>query len=242
MKLREIFANLKHECRKVEHYFPLYERHLIQFIGRAPRILEVGVQYGGSAEMWRKWFGPGTIIDGVDINPMCEETDYLKLYVGNQGSADFWKSAFGDRSNYYDIIIDDGSHDNPHQITTLIQTYGMLKDGGVFWCEDTHTSYYHEVRVCDGGYGNPNSFTSFSKHMIDVLNAHHTYNAIGVGNTPDGPHVPQILVNAFGRMQGIHFYDSVVVMEKGERLDFNEIIHVPTRPASNSKLLNSVEL
>src|SRR5579862_1380454 len=92
--LREIFNTLSCKCDKFEHYFPLYERHFSRFVGRSPAILEVGVQYGGSAEMWHKYFGPGTHVLGVDIAPQCRETEYLKLLVGDQGSSKFWRQAF----------------------------------------------------------------------------------------------------------------------------------------------------
>lgn len=222
--LREIFDSLDLPCDKFEHYFDLYERHFKEYVGKSPRILEIGTQFGGSAEMWRKYFGEGTMIDGVDIAPQCAETDYLKLYVGDQGSHEFWSANFGNRRGYYDIVIDDGSHDNPHQIVSLLRTYDMIKDGGVYWCEDTHTSYYHKARVVNGGYKNPNSFTEFCKDVIDVLSSEHTKHAIGVGPI-EGPRVPPLLVSQFDKIQGMHFYDSVIVIEKGERLPFKRIIH-----------------
>ena len=98
--LLEIFQNLQLGCDKFEHYFPLYERHFSRFVGKSPRILEIGVQFGGSAEMWRKYFGNGTMIYGVDIAPKCEETEYLKLFLGDQGNPEFWKNTFSDKSDF----------------------------------------------------------------------------------------------------------------------------------------------
>ncbi len=221
--IHEIFNSLERHCDKFEHYFPLYERHFNRFVGTKPKILEIGVQYGGSAEMWRKYFGEGTIIHGVDIAPQCSETDYLKLFVGDQGDPEFWKTEFRRKKNFYDIVIDDGSHDNPHQIVTLLECFNMIRDGGVFWCEDTHTSYYHNVRVRDGGYKNSRSFTEFTKNIIDVINHKHTESAIGVGKF-DGPKVPSWLISNFVKTQGIHFYDSIIVIEKGKPLKFKRII------------------
>jgi hypothetical protein len=228
--LKTIFDALERPCDKFEHYFPLYERHFSQFVGKAPKILEVGVQYGGSAEMWFKYFGAGTMVHGVDIAPHCQPTEYLELTVGDQGSEAFWETNFvaaGKRD--YDIIIDDGSHDNPHQIVTLQQTFNLLKDGGIYWCEDTHTSYYHNVRVADGGYLNKKSFTEYSKQLIDVINSQHTQFAIGVGPTPNGPHVDAKLVALYRQTQAIHFYDSVVTIEKGPPVNFQRTIHTPAR-------------
>jgi len=224
--LIDIFNNLERTCDKFAHYFPLYEQYFGKFVGKAPRILEIGVQFGGSAEMWRKYFGAGTMVFGVDIHPVCEETDYLKLIVGDQGSHEFWKKTFSDKQEFFDIVIDDGSHNNPHQIVTLVNTFGLVKDGGIFWCEDTHTSYYYKVRVEDGGYKNPNSFTEFCKDLVDVINCKHAEYAIGVGPF-SGPRVPPLLVSHFETIKGIHFYDSVIVIEKGDRPQFQRIIHKP---------------
>src|ERR1700744_4122380 len=103
-RLRSIFATLERPCDKFEHYFELYEKHLGKFVGKSPKILEIGVQYGGSAEMWRKYFGEGTTIYGVDLAPRCQETDYLKLFVGDQGSHEFWNKNFGDKLDFFDIV------------------------------------------------------------------------------------------------------------------------------------------
>lgn len=222
--IEEIFHRLARPCDKFEHYFPLYERHFGNFVGKGPRILEIGVQFGGSAEMWHEYFGPGTQVHGVDIDPLCSETDYLSVTVGDQGSDAFWRSQFAGADAGFDIIIDDGSHDNPHQIATLRNTYRLLRDGGVYWCEDTHTSYYAGVRVADGGYRNPGSFIEYTKQLVDVIHAPHAEHAVDIGPI-DGPRVPEHLVSLYDRIQGVHFYDSVVVIEKGPRITFRRIKH-----------------
>lgn len=221
--LRDLFSKLDRPSDKLDHYFEIYEQWFNRFVGKSPKILEIGIQHGGSAELWRRYFGEGTIVHGVDINPLCEETSYLKIYKGDQGADSFWDTfPFNDEG--FDIIIDDGSHENKHQIKTLSRTYPHLKDGGIFWCEDVHTSYYNNVRVEDGGYLNPNSFMEFSKRVADVVNAHHTHYAIGIGKTPDGPHVDDELVKLFHDIRGIHFYDSIVVIEKGPRMPFLRVM------------------
>ena len=54
---------------KWEHYFEIYDRFLSPIRRSNPVILEIGVQLGGSCEMWRDYFGPATHIFGIDINP-----------------------------------------------------------------------------------------------------------------------------------------------------------------------------
>ena len=54
LNLKEIFWNLEKGSTKWSGYFDVYERHLSKFIGKAPRILEIGVLGGGSIEMCLK--------------------------------------------------------------------------------------------------------------------------------------------------------------------------------------------
>ena len=77
VSLRETFFQLGTLCDKFEHYLPLYEKWFGKFVNRAPRILEVGVQFGGSAEMWYKYFGAETEIVGIDIAPRSAGTSFL---------------------------------------------------------------------------------------------------------------------------------------------------------------------
>lgn len=222
--IKDIFLSLEKRCDKFEHYFPLYEKWFSKFVGKSPKILEIGVYGGGSLEMWTKWFGPGTSVYGVDINKKCSRYNNknIKIIIGDQGSSTFWEEKFLNNGlTDFDIIIDDGSHENSHQIQTLISTYNLLKDGGIYWCEDTHTSYY--TNRLDGGLKNSKSFIEYAKNLIDVIHNDHTHYAIGHGNL-EGPHVDLKIAQHFDKIQGIHFYDSIVVIEKGPRLDFNRII------------------
>lgn len=178
--------------------------------------------------MYRKYFGDGTHITGVDWQPRCQETEYLTLVRGDQGSEAFWDGFIKDYDGeYFDIIVDDGSHDNPHQKLTLWNTFPLLKEGGVFICEDVHTSYYRGVRVRDGGLRNPDSFIEFAKGLIDTVNARHTRFALGHGPTPDGPHVDPAYTETFGKLTGVHFYDSLVVLAKGAMPTFKRVNSSP---------------
>lgn len=47
--------------------------------------------------------------------------------------------------------------------------------------------------------------------------------AIGVGPF-EGPRVPELLVSQFQKIQGVHFYDSAVAIEKGTPFPFKRII------------------
>ena len=56
---------------KWEQYLPAYEAVLRRFIDSAKpdRLLEIGVQNGGSLQIWSKHLPPGSIMVGIDIDP-----------------------------------------------------------------------------------------------------------------------------------------------------------------------------
>jgi hypothetical protein len=86
---------------KWHHFLAIYERHLKAYktfaLGNnsisasiAPagnlRVLEIGVQNGGSLQMWRRYFGPAAKIFGIDIDPRCKgfEEDGCQIRIGDQ--------------------------------------------------------------------------------------------------------------------------------------------------------------
>jgi len=206
---RTIFNNLDKLCDKWDPYFDVYEKHFRKFVGKSPKILEIGIYKGGSAEMWLKYFGEGTTIVGVDINPECKQyaTPDFEVVIGDAGDLMFWNK-FQLFPNDYDIIIDDGGHHMDQQIFTLQKTWNSLKPGGVYLCEDTHTSYWDHWP--NAGYQKPSSFIEYSKGIIDGLHADHTTKGPD-GETFVGPKIKRPIGS---QVAGISFYDSMVVIDK----------------------------
>ena len=90
--LRQIFRSLDKISDKWDPYFDVYERHLSKFVNQSPHVLEIGVQNGGSIDMWLKWFGGGTRIMGVDVVPECALLDYpsqVEIVIGYQADPEF---------------------------------------------------------------------------------------------------------------------------------------------------------
>ena len=79
---------------KWEHYFEIYERFLSPIRSANPMVLEIGVQLGGSVEMWRYYFGPATRIYGIDINPDAKQQEDIitKVFIGDQQDRSFLRS------------------------------------------------------------------------------------------------------------------------------------------------------
>ena len=192
--------NAGHLIHKWHHYFEIYERHFARFRDREVNVLEFGVWHGGSLQMWKNYFGPRARIYGVDIEPACKslEEERIEIHIGDQGDRKFLRSL---RSSLprIDILIDDGGHTMAQQITTFEELFDDISDEGVYLCEDTHTSYWPEY---GGGLRRPGSYMEYAKRLIDQLNAWHTREP---GFAPD-----DFTLSA----RSIHFYDSVVVIEK----------------------------
>ncbi|MAF25943.1 hypothetical protein CL634_10265 [bacterium] len=208
-KLEEFFENKpkRFQLHKLMHYFEIYDRHFSKYVDKQPSILEVGVDYGGSVEMWDDYFGEGCKIYGVDLSERSKEIEKympnVKITLGDQGSVDFWDE-YKKQTPKFDIIIDDGGHRMEQQITTFECMYDHIKDDGVYLCEDLHTSYFPKY---GGGFKKPSTFIEYSKNFIDYINVWWwDHNGSKETNPSD--------FEFRKKTNSIHFYDSVVVLEK----------------------------
>lgn len=186
---------------KWAHYFEVYDRYFSRFRGQSPTILEIGVNFGGSLEMWRDYFGPGARIIGIDINPECAklQEEGFDIVIGDQADPKFW-AEFRTRFPKLDLLIDDGGHEFHQQRVTFEQMFDHIKDDGVYFCEDMHTSYIRSFR---GGLRQPASFVEYCKGLIDELNAH--------WSEEPGFRKTRLTSGA----KSVCFHDSIVVVEKG---------------------------
>ena len=61
-----------------------------------PKILEIGVCKGASIQAWKQFFGEGSIVVGIDIDPDCAQFDaiqrgYSCAHIGSQADIQFLK-------------------------------------------------------------------------------------------------------------------------------------------------------
>lgn len=185
---------------KWHHYFDIYHNHFRRFRNKPVKILEIGILQGGSLQMWKDYFGQDAMIFGVDIKPKCKrfEEDRIKIFIGDQADRNFLKRV-RDQIGMVDILIDDGGHTMEQQIATFEELYPAVSETGIYLVEDLHTSYWEEY---GGGFKNPGSFIEYSKRFIDSIHAWHS-------RSPELK--PDFLTKS---ATGIHFYDSVLVIEK----------------------------
>lgn len=190
----------EHRCiDKWVHYFSVYEKWFSPYRGKDIVFVEVGVQNGGSVQMWKNYFGKSAQIVGVDIDERCKqfEEERINIEIGSQEDPNFW-AAFKEKYSRVDIFLDDGGHTMNQQIVTLREMFPHVKDGGIYMCEDCHTSYWEDF---GGGVRRQGTFIEFAKLLIDELNAFHTRGVLP----------PTYVTTNLG---GIHFYDSIVVLER----------------------------
>ena len=97
-KLHDYFVNNKaNAIHKWFSYFDVYdERYFSRFHGKDVNILEVGVQNGGSARMWKHYFthnGVKVNIYGVDIDKRCKnfKDEGISIFIGSQEDREFWQ-------------------------------------------------------------------------------------------------------------------------------------------------------
>lgn len=192
--------NKGRQMRKWMNYLDIYHEHFERYRGKSPTVIEFGVHYGGSLEMWRYYFGRRARIYGVDIDPRCRRSDRgrTKIFIGDQADREFLQTIVG-QVGPIDIVIDDGGHFPDQQIATFEVLYPAVKNDGIFVVEDLHTSYWRNYR---GGLRKRGTFIEYAKVLADQLSAWHSRDA-------------NFVVDDFTRStRAMHFYNSLVVFEK----------------------------
>jgi hypothetical protein len=172
--LRDLYAEhggkLSH---KWTSYLEEYDRLFSPYRGRAVTMLEIGVQNGGSLELWSRYFPLATKIIGCDINPKCGQLSFADPRIsvlvadagGEQGLA-----AVRTQATCFDVVIDDGSHTSGDIVRGFARYFPLVPDGGLYVCEDLHAGYWKEF---EGGLLDPHSAITFFKMLVDVVNHEH---------------------------------------------------------------------
>jgi len=203
---------LRHDRKAIdkwEQYLRVYDYELSALVaaGRPLRFLEIGVQNGGSLELWSKFLPEGSEIHGIDIDPRVSslefESKYIRVDVVDATDSNRLEKILG--SELLDIIIDDGSHicdDVRHSFEIL---FPRLALGGRYVIEDLACSYDSHY---GGGLKSAGSSIEFLKHLIDCLHNDYVQPLLADADAMNK-------VSAYNRFLGrITFYDSIAIIEK----------------------------
>jgi GT2 family glycosyltransferase len=172
--LKEIYS--KHTGKvsdKWALYISAYDEVFLPIKDKEICLLEIGIQNGGSLEIWSKYFEQAKVFVGCDVNPECAGLRYedprIELVIGNAND-DASQLAILKRSPQFDLIIDDGSHRSVDMVQSFTRYFPHLAVGGMYVIEDLHCSYWGSF---GGGLFHPYSAVSFFKRLSDILNFEH---------------------------------------------------------------------
>jgi hypothetical protein len=194
---------------KDTHYFVVYERYFRRFVNVPVLMFEIGTGDGGSARMWKQYFGPMARIVTIDIRD-CKQFEESQIFVRTRRQSDstFLRSLVAEFGPP-DIVNDDASH-LPADIRTCFDTlYPLMDTRGIYVIEDINTSYWGEF---GGGLRSSASFIEHCKSLIDELNARHTR------VLPESNFTRQTL--------SICFFDNIIVLEKTPYIN-RELLNLP---------------
>ena len=243
LKLRRIYMNAysffyKNNLQKLaiingsdkfglHFYTQHYEFHFKKIRNERLKILEIGVGGhnnpfvgGGSLRMWKHYFKRSNIFS-IDIYEKKKlEEHRINIFKGNQIDKEFLLE-IANKTNGFNIIIDDGSHVNKHVITTFEILFPFLKDGGFYVIEDTQTSYWPEFGGDSTNLNDVSTIMGYFKKYIDCVN------------------YQEILTDEYNptyfdiNIAGIYFYHNLIFIKKGRNIELSNVVE-------NGKIISEI--
>lgn len=158
---------------KWSSYLDRYDQLFAPYRDQPIRLLEIGVQNGGSLELWSQLFPHAEKIVGCDIEIACTQLSFDHpniVVIGANINSDEAEQAVLTHAPNFDLIIDDGSHQSGDIVCSFVRYFPYLNNGGLYIAEDLHCSYWQEF---GGGLFHPYSAIAFFKRLADTINHEH---------------------------------------------------------------------
>lgn len=177
MTSKSLIDFYKHNQGKVSDkwtsYLGKYESLFSPLRDKAISLFEIGIQNGGSLEIWSKYFLKAKVFVGCDIDKKCSNLVYkdsrINLVIGDANQKKIQEDIFK-KSRSFDIVIDDGSHRSSDIIKSFVNYFPHVADNGLYIVEDMHCSYWKDF---EGGLFAPYSSMMFFKYLTDLVNYEH---------------------------------------------------------------------
>jgi len=202
---------------KWSSYLPVYEEAFAPLRDRKVSLLEIGIQNGGSLEIYSRYFPTFERLVGCDINPDCGKLKYqdprIRVVVADANTDD-GESRILKIAGSYDIILDDGSHTSTDIVRSFARYWRHLRPGGVYLAEDLHCSYWREF---GGGLYDPMSSISFFKALADIIHQEHW--GLTDSSRQRLANFARFYGTEFGdadleEIHSVHFFNSVCIIRK----------------------------
>ncbi|MCU7365939.1 class I SAM-dependent methyltransferase [Pantoea stewartii] len=212
---------------KWELYISVYDNILMPVKNEIKSVFEIGIQNGGSLEIWDKYFTNLNAIVGCDINPKCAELTYenskINVLVQDANLPDT-VSLIKDRFPLgLDLIIDDGSHTSKDIILSFLNYFPLLNHNRFMIIEDLHCSYWKDF---GGGLYDPMSSLAFLKKLADCINFEHW-------GTPSKSR--KKFLSEFEKFYGVNI-DEDLISEIHSVTFYNSICIITKKPAESNQL------
>ncbi|MEU9336285.1 class I SAM-dependent methyltransferase [Streptomyces sp. NPDC048290] len=190
-------------------YTAHYQKEFAPYRDEPVRLLEIGIggfdgQLGGSSlRMWKRYFHRGAVF-GLDLfDKSALDQPRLTALTGDQGDAGAL-AALAEEHGPFDIVIDDGSHENEHVRISFEALFPYVRRGGLYVIEDLQTSYFPRFGGTAGGVAGPGTSVGLLKSLLDDLHYQEQ------DPKPDGP--PTVTQDT---VAGVRVYRNIAFIEKG---------------------------
>jgi hypothetical protein len=167
----ELFRQVGEEAGTDKVLYHGYQRFYPRFLAPLRRrkkkfgIIEIGYGEGQSIPLWKNLF-PAAHVYCLDRDVSLEGDGYTVLKV-DQSDAEAVEQAMKLIQHPVPLIVDDGSHFPPHQLSSFSMLFeGLLEPGGVYIIEDIETSYWNSGDI----YGYPTRYGLYSRwSAVEIL-------------------------------------------------------------------------
>ena len=229
--LSNIALKLGHRKQECFNFLKHYNNILNHLRDSNITLFEIGIggssninDGGHSLKMWGEYFSKAKLfaLDIYKKNLIFNER--TQIFQGSQVDKNILNTIHN-KSGDFDIIIDDGSHNNSHQIETFKILFPKLKSGGFYFIEDLQTSYY----LSDGGDAfylkNNKTAMNFFKDMIDKMHQVEHEN-------------PFSKADYFSKnITEISFFPNLIVIKKNDNLQKSHILQNNRKPTKGKSFL-----
>ena len=221
--------NESHLLHRTIDHADHYQTHLPPRTGSGMvKLLEIGIQSGGSARAWKQWFGERLDYTGIDIEPSCKRTQSLtenmKVEIGSQMNETFLQQVCKQHGPF-DVIIDDGAHRPEMMIASLKALWpssACMADKALYVIEDMQTMVMKKYASTPSDMYDivGEAFWSMHYHWAYISPTSGSVARYGLPRGPPKAGEPKPLVQhpIFKNLvSAVHAYDSIAFFQRGKK-------------------------
>ena len=128
------------------------------------------------------------------------EQGRIKIHIGEQQDGQFLRNVTRSCGDQFDMIIDDGSHDQDHQRVSLEYLFPYLASGGFYVIEDLHEAYK---------FYSPGTISDVLSEMVNKSQESETCReVVGTSSRMSAKPHPDRTVKS------VHFYNGICFIKK----------------------------